>query len=142
MASINFFTEEVSYTLKHKRILRDWLQLVSTQSGIQISNLNYIYCSDNYLLEINKTYLNHDYFTDIITFDNREDQGSPIDADLFISIDRVRENAKTANASFQHELHRVMVHGLLHLLGQNDKTEAQQNAMTKREEASLSLLHI
>lgn len=142
MASINFFQEEVNYTLKHKRILRDWLHLISEQSGSQISNLNYIYCSDNYLLEINKTYLNHDYFTDIITFDNREAKDLPINADLFISIDRVRENAKTAGTSLQHELHRVMVHGLLHLLGQNDKTKAQQIAMTKKEEASLSLLHI
>lgn len=142
MSTINFFQEEVNFTLKHKRIIRNWLQMISAQSGHQIDTLTYIYCSDNYLLEMNKSYLNHDYFTDIITFDNRDNEEQSIDADLFISIDRVKDNAKTVGTSFQHELHRVMVHGLLHLLGQNDKTKAQQRAMTKREEASLSLLHI
>lgn len=142
MATINFFLEEVSFILKHKRILRKWLVQVADQSGHQIHSLNYIYCSDNHLLSINQTYLNHDYYTDIITFDNRDTNDQALDADLFISIERVRDNAKLAGVTFQQELHRVMVHGLLHLLGQNDKTEAQQLAMTKKEEASLSLLHI
>lgn len=142
MATINFFLEEVSFTIKHKRILRTWLQQVAHQSGYEIDSLNYIYCSDNYLLNINKTYLDHDYFTDIITFDNQEANDPLVDADLFISIDRVKDNAKTLGTTIEQELHRVMVHGLLHILGQNDKTKAQQLAMTKREEASLSLLHI
>jgi len=142
MAVINFFTEEVRFQLKQKRLIRTWLQEVCQINNQTIDSLNYIYCSDKYLLEVNQTYLDHNYYTDIITFDNRDESDSPIVADLFISIDRVRENAKAEKTGFDKELHRVMVHGLLHLLGQNDKTTSQKEEMTKREEASLSLLQI
>ncbi|OEK07087.1 rRNA maturation RNase YbeY [Roseivirga misakiensis] len=142
MPEINFFTEEVNFELKHKKIIRQWLHDVSASNGQTIDALNYIYCSDNYLLDVNQQYLNHDYFTDIITFDNRDDLSAPISADLFISLDRVKDNASKQDAQFEHELHRVMVHGLLHLLGQNDKSPEEQKEMTKREEDSLSLLHI
>ncbi|MFY0591677.1 rRNA maturation RNase YbeY [Roseivirga sp.] len=142
MPAINFFNEDISFTLRNKRKLRAWLHQISLAQGKEIIDLNYIYCSDNYLLQINKEYLNHDYFTDIITFDNNDGIEETIIADLYISIDRVRDNAKTLDTYFDNELHRVMVHGLLHLLGQNDKTEAEQKEMTKREEASLSLLQI
>lgn len=142
MSEINFFQEEVSFNLKHKRLLRAWLSSIIHSNGHSFDSLNFIYCSDNYLLKINKEYLDHDYYTDIITFDNTEDAESPIDADIFISIDRVKENARQLKLPYEQELHRVMVHGVLHLLGHQDKTEEQKQDMRKSEEASLSLLHI
>lgn len=142
MPTINFFQEEVSFTLKHKQKIRAWIHQVVQGHSQQIEALNYIYCSDNYLLEVNKQYLEHDYYTDIITFDNREDTQSPIDSDIFISIDRVRDNSEQLHITFQQELHRVMIHGVLHLLGKQDKTDAQKREMRKSEEASLSLLNI
>jgi len=142
MPDINFFQEEVSFTLKHKRVLRAWINQVVHNYSQEIHSVNFIYCSDNYLLEVNKQYLEHDYYTDIITFDNREDPYSPIDSDIFISIDRVRENSKQLKVPYQQELHRVMIHGILHLLGKKDKTEQQKRDMRKSEEASLSLLNI
>ncbi len=142
MPNINFFQEEVSFTLKHKRVLRAWINQVVHNYSQEIQSVNFIYCSDNYLLEVNKQYLEHDYYTDIITFDNREETHTPIDSDIFISIDRVRENSKQLNVPYQQELHRVMIHGILHLLGKQDKTAEQKKDMRKSEEASLSLLNI
>lgn len=142
MSEINFFQEEVSFNLKHKRVLRAWLSSIIHSAGHQFNVLNFIYCSDNYLLKINKEYLDHDYYTDIITFDNTEGGQSPIDSDIFISIDRVKENARQLKLPYQQELHRVMIHGVLHLLGHQDKNEEQKQDMRKREEASLSLLRI
>lgn len=142
MSKINFFQEEVSFTLKHKRLLRRWIETIIVDAGHNILDINFIYCSDNYLLEINKSYLNHNYYTDIITFDNRDHGSSPLNSDIFISIDRVKDNAKQLKVSYIQELHRVMIHGILHLLGYNDRTPQQQQEMRKREEASLSLLKI
>lgn len=142
MSKINFFQEEVSFTLKHKKILKHWISTIIHKAGHSFESINFIYCSDNYLLQINKDYLDHDYYTDIITFDNTEDEALPIDSDIFISIDRVKENAQQLNTPYQDELHRVMIHGVLHLLGHEDKTEEHKVEMRKSEEASLSLLHI
>ncbi|MBO3698761.1 rRNA maturation RNase YbeY [Roseivirga sp. E12] len=142
MSKINFFQEEISFPLSHKRILKSWISQVVEQHDQIIDSINFIYCSDNYLLKVNQQYLDHDYYTDIITFDNREDDSAPIDSDIFISIDRVKDNAKRLKIPYKHELHRVMIHGILHLLGKQDKTEAQKTEMRKSEEASLSLLHI
>lgn len=143
MSSIHFFQEDIRFEPEHWNILTDWIQSVVTQNKQKIESINFIYCSDNYLLEINKSYLDHDYYTDIITFDNRADPfKEPLDADIFISVDRVRDNAQQLDQSFSKELHRVMIHGILHLLGQSDKTESEQKEMRKREEASLSLLKI
>lgn len=142
MSAINFFTEDISFTLKQKRVIRQWIHQICEQYGHQIDSVNFIYCSDNYLLQINQDYLDHDYFTDIITFDEREDLSEPITADIFISIDRVKENAKTEGTSFTRELHRVMIHGMLHMLGEDDKTNAAKQQMRKSEEASLSLLKL
>ena len=143
MSLINFFQEDIQFEPDHKKTLKDWIKLIVAQNEQEIESINFIYCSDKYLLGINKTYLNHDYYTDIITFDNRTDPlAEPIDADIFISIDRVRDNAEQLDQPFAKELHRVMIHGILHLLGQSDKTEPQQQEMRKREEASLSLLKI
>lgn len=142
MSDINFFQEEVSFQLNHEDILKGWISTIIQNAKQSFDTINFIYCSDNYLLEINKEYLDHDYYTDIITFDNREDDESALDADIFISIDRVKENATQLNLPYEQELHRVMVHGVLHLLGLKDKTEAQKKEMRESEEASLSLLHI
>jgi len=140
MKPIQFFIEDVSLNLSHKGKLRTWLTSIASEYGYEINQLNYIYCSDNYLLDINKTYLNHDYYTDIITFDQREDLSNTIEADIFISIDRVKENAQEQNLPWKTEMHRVMIHGLLHLLGFDDKTLALQQEMRKTEDACLSLL--
>mgnify|MGYP000031598259 CR=1 FL=1 len=140
MELITFFTEDISFQIEQPKKLKAWLNKVASHFQSEIREINYIYCSDNYILEINKTYLSHDYYTDIITFDQRDDQNQPIAADIFISIDRVHENAGTQQISFSSELHRVMVHGLLHLIGYNDKTKAEAEEMRKTEDASLSLL--
>lgn len=142
MSAINFFQEEVSFSPKHKTILRNWVQQIISNAGQEIDSINFIYCSDNYLLQVNRDYLEHDYYTDIITFDNRDFDDHPLDSDIFISIDRVKDNAAAQEVSFEHELHRVMIHGVLHLLGKQDKTDEQKQDMRKSEEASLSLLHI
>lgn len=140
MNPVQFFIEEIDFELQNKKMLRHWINKICANHHVNIDQLNYIYCSDNYLLEINKTYLEHDYYTDIITFDQREDLGANLEADIFISIDRVKENALNQHIEWSHELHRVMAHGLLHLLGHNDKTPEQQSEMRKSEDACLSLL--
>lgn len=141
-SNINFFTEDVEFKLKHKAILKKWISEVVKSENQLIDDLNYIFCSDEYLLEINRQYLDHDYYTDIITFDHREEEQEPISSDIFVSIDRIKDNSNTLGVSFEQELYRVLIHGVLHLLGQADKTEQQQTEMRKREEASLSLLQI
>lgn len=140
--SINFFSEEIDFKLRNKTILRNWIKVIVKNENQKIEDLNFIFCDDEYLLNINKEYLDHDYYTDIITFDNRENINDPIASDIFISIDRVKDNSFKLKTSFDQELHRVMIHGILHLLGQGDKTDDEQLQMRKREEASLSLLSI
>ena len=117
-----------------------WLENTVKTEGYDLISLSYIYCSDEYLYKINLEYLEHDYYTDIITFDNSEDQAS-IEGDLFISVDRVTENAKNQSISFSEEINRVMIHGVLHLLGYKDKTDAEKLIMREKENAYLSLLH-
>ena len=136
--SIFFFKEDTSYQLKQRAEIRLWLQLIAKKEKYTIAELNYIFCSDEYLLQVNKDYLNHDYYTDIITFDNSEKKSS-IEGDIFISIDRVRENSSIQKTSLKDELHRVMAHGLLHLTGYKDKTAAEKEIMRKKEDTSLSL---
>jgi len=136
--SIFFFKEDTSYQLKQRAEIRLWLQSIARKEKYTIAELNYIFCSDEYLLQVNKDYLNHDYYTDIITFDNSEKKSS-IEGDIFISIDRVRENSSIQKTSLKDELHRVMAHGLLHLTGYKDKTSAEKEIMRKKEDASLSL---
>ncbi|WP_420384707.1 rRNA maturation RNase YbeY [Roseivirga sp.] len=140
--SVHFFSEDIEFKLEHKSNIRKWISLIIENQNHELEEINYIFCSDEYLLDINRNYLQHDYYTDIITFDNRDQADDPISSDIFISIDRVKDNAQSLNNSFDQELYRVMIHGVLHLLGQGDKTEQQQMEMRKREEASLSLLRI
>ncbi len=141
MANIHFFNEDLDFSLANQPIITQWLQQLIVQERFDLVELNYIFCSDPYLHQMNVDYLGHDTYTDIITFDNSESSHT-IEADIFISIDRVKENAPSYHTSFEKELHRVMAHGLLHLFGFPDKTEEQKEEMRKREEACLSLLSI
>jgi probable rRNA maturation factor len=136
--AIHFFSEEISFSLDEEQQTISWIENILDQEKQVSKSVNYIFCSDDYLLKINKDYLNHDTLTDIITFDNSEEEGK-IEADIFISIDRVKENALSLDKKFDEELHRVIIHGLLHLAGYNDKTEDDKAEMRKKEDACLSL---
>ena len=137
-SSIFFFSEDIEYSLPNESIITNWLQNVVTQEGYDIDHINYIFCSDSYLHSINLEHLNHDTYTDIITFDLSDAEKS-LCSDIFISVDRVKENALVNNQSFIDELHRVLVHGILHLMSYNDKTKEQKDNMRKKEDACLSL---
>jgi probable rRNA maturation factor len=140
MSVINFFTERYHFKLRFPIRIRRWLLAVAEAEGCSVAELNYIFTSDQRLLAINKEYLNHNTFTDIITFDNSEtDQ---IEGDIFISIPRVRENAKKFDQPFEMELARVLVHGLLHLAGYSDKNRSTKKEMRAKENTYLSLLRI
>jgi rRNA maturation RNase YbeY len=139
MDSINFFYEDTSFILDTPALTSQWVFDIIQYHSFDIEAINFIFCSDDYLLEINRSYLDHDYYTDIITFDNRESVGDPMESDIFISIDRVEENANGLHLPADRELHRVLIHGILHLLGWNDKTAEQKQAMREKEEACLSL---
>jgi rRNA maturation RNase YbeY len=137
MPVINFFEEGISFELKHKRKLKQWIKDTIAAEGYQLDELSYIFCSDTYLLAINQHYLDHDTYTDIVTFDNSEAPGQ-ITGDIFISVDRIRENAEKFNQAFIDELHRVMIHGALHLLGYKDKKPAEKQKMTEMEDFYLN----
>jgi rRNA maturation RNase YbeY len=137
---IRFFTEDSSVVLKNKAKLRDWFINTAKAEVNSIKELNYIFCSDAYLLEMNQSYLNHDTYTDIITFDNSETDERVL-GDVFISIDRIKENAKNFGVTESEELHRVMIHGLLHLLGYSDKSKTEKAKMTEKENHYLALRH-
>lgn len=139
MEAIRFYAEDVPFQLANEPALSKWLKDIARAEGYTIDEINYIFCSDEYLLEINRTYLSHDYYTDIITFNN-SDLPNKILSDIFISIDRVKENAMDMRVTFEEELHRVMVHGLLHLMQYDDKTKEDQEAMRRKEDTCLSLL--
>ncbi len=136
---INFFNEDIDFQLSNKKEVSLWLEKIAISHEKKIVSLNYIFCSDKYLLKLNQSYLNSDYYTDIITFDN-SDTSENIEGDIFISINRVRYNSETISVSFQMELKRVIVHGLLHLLSYNDETETEKKQMREKEKTCLSLL--
>ena len=141
MKSINFFNEDIDFKLNNRAAIKTWIKMVIEQEKQQLQNLNFIFCSDQYLWQLNQEYLNHDSFTDIITFDS-SDSHKIIEGEVFISIDRVRENAALNDTTFIQELYRVMIHGVLHLIGFNDKTKTQRQTMRAKEDASISLLKI
>jgi rRNA maturation RNase YbeY len=135
---ISYYSEETPFVLKGKVRNSKWLRLVAESEIRRIGDVNIIFCSDHYILDINRRYLEHDYFTDIITFDYCE--GEKLSGDLFISVDTVRENALEYGAeSFDQELARVMVHGLLHLIGYDDHSEEDKKVMREKENDYLSL---
>ena len=134
---ISYFFEDTSFIYKGRARNNRWLMLVAESEIRRLGDVNIIFCSDPYILDINLRYLQHDYFTDIITFDYCE--GEKLSGDLFISVDTVRENALTYGAGFEEELHRVIVHGLLHLIGYDDHSEAEKKVMRSKENYYLSL---
>jgi rRNA maturation RNase YbeY len=135
MARISFHSEDIAFVLPQKRLHKQWIEQIALSHGKTVGELTYVFCSDEYLLEMNKTYLQHDYYTDIITFDYS--QANEISGDLFISIPRVKENALKIGVSLQNELQRVVIHGVLHLCGFKDKKKEQAQLMRKMEEKAL-----
>lgn len=135
--AIYFSTENIDFHLPYPEKVKNWIVRVVKSQGKRVGEINYLFCDDAYLINVNRTYLNHDTYTDIITFDYVA--GNIISGDIMISVDRVVENAQLFNTSFEHELHRVIIHGVLHLLGQGDKSEAESKEMRKREEESLAI---
>ena len=134
---IRYFTEDIKFEFKGKLSNNKWLRLVASSEIRKIGDVNIIFCSDNYILDINMKYLQHDYFTDIITFDYCE--GNVLNGDLFISIDSVKENSEFYKTGFQDELNRVIVHGILHLIGYDDHSEEEIKVMRSKEDYYLSL---
>ncbi|NLD22587.1 MAG: rRNA maturation RNase YbeY [Bacteroidales bacterium] len=138
---ISFYSEGIKFDLDAKLLKKKWLKQVAAHAGYAINELNYIFCNDNYLLDLNYKYLGHDYFTDVITFDNREDtDNATVIGDIFISIDTVEANGVEYGEGFERELHRVMVHGLLHLVGYDDLSDADKSHMRAGEDSALELL--
>lgn len=134
---IRYFNEDIHFVLKDKLVNNRWLKLVAGSEIRSIGDVTIIFCSDKYILDVNLRYLHHDYYTDIITFDYCE--GKKLSGDLFISIDTVRENALEYGVEFVDELHRVMVHGLLHLIGYDDHTPEEEKIIHEKEDYYLKL---
>lgn len=132
LQSIHFYFDKVDVTLKNRKKLKSFIARIIATEKRQLSTLNYVFCNDKTLLEINRKYLAHDFYTDVITFD-LSFSPKEILADIYISTDRVRQNAKNLKTPLKEELARVMFHGLLHLCGYNDKTQVQKKVMKKRE---------
>ncbi len=130
--NINFINNDISFLLRNKKKIREWINNAVHEEDKYTGTLSYIFCSDEYLLSINEMYLKSDYLTDIISFDYTEDK--IISGDMLISIDRVKENAKIYKTTFQKELMRVMIHGILHLCGYKDKTEKEKKCMKEKED--------
>lgn len=133
---VSYFTQDCKFTFKDKRLTSRWLKFVAASEAKRLGDISVIFCSDNYILDVNIKYLKHDYYTDIITFDYCE--GNRLSGDLFISIDSVRENAAFYGTEFADELNRVIVHGVLHLIGYDDHTEEDIAVMRAKENYYLS----
>lgn len=133
---VSFHKESIAFRLANARALKAWVKSVVETRKKKLGDVAYVFCSDEYLLQMNQEHLKHDYYTDIITFDYTE--GDIISGDLFISIDRVKENALKEAVDFDTELRRVMIHGILHLLGLKDKKKEDQVAMRLAENQSIA----
>lgn len=133
---IHFFFENIDeFTLSEN--LKQWMENIITTEGKKLGDINYIFCNDEYLLKINQDYLQHDYYTDIITFDYVKSK--TISGDIFVSIERVKDNAYTLFKDFNSEFHRVLAHGILHLCGYKDKTEEEEKMMRSKEDFYINL---
>lgn len=130
--NINFFNQDLSYTLKQKKCIREWIKATAENEGKTIGEITYMFGSDDFILETNRQYLQHDYLTDIITFDYCEE--NILNGDIAISLERVRENAKTYKVSVEKELLRVLIHGILHLCGYKDKSKKEEAEMRSKED--------
>ena len=136
--SIRYSNQDIDFSLQEPLRLNKWIGEVIARHGKQLGSINYRFCSDEHILEVNQQFLNHDTYTDIITFDCV--RGNLISGDVLISLDRVGENAVSMGTSFEDELHRVLIHGVLHLLGFKDKSDSEAAEMRRKEEESLVLL--
>ena len=134
---INFLFQ-TTFTLKNRMVLKQWIKNTIEANNKEMGDISYIFCSDDQLLDINKEFLNHDYYTDVITFDYSETEN--VSGDIFTSIDRIKDNAKILELSYLDELHRVIIHGVLHLLGFKDKTKEESKNMRRLEDECLSEL--
>ena len=137
---IQYIAEEIELPTLEKRSVNRWIKEVAADYGKKLGEIAFVFCSDARILEVNKQYLNHDYYTDIITFDYTE--ASVISGDIFISIDTVKSNAEEFSQNFITELHRIIIHGILHLCGQDDKTPELRLEMTRKENAALEKLQL
>ena len=137
---ISFYSENIALPKIPKRKIAAWVKLVAQNYGKKIGEIAYIFCDDEKILEINKQYLKHDYYTDIITFDYSEKD--KISGDIFISLDTVKSNSEKFNTLYDNELYRVIIHGVLHLCGHNDKTPEEEKIMREKEEEALLQLKI
>ena len=136
--AISFFCEQTEMPAIQKTLVRNWIKQVAATHGKRVGEISYIFCDDEKILEVNRQYLQHDYYTDIITFDYTE--GDKIAGDLFICLDTVRSNAELFKQDYETELHRVIVHGVLHLCGINDKGPGEREIMEKCENEALAIL--
>ena len=136
MIDLSFYSEDCKFEVEDKERYSRWIADASKREEVEPDTINLIFCSDNHILKINNEYLQHDYFTDIITFDysEYEEETKHISGDLFISIDTVRSNASTFDVTFREELDRVIIHGILHLIGYNDKSVEEQKDMRQKED--------
>jgi probable rRNA maturation factor len=134
---IHFHFVDISISIKNRKQLKDYLKKIAKREGYTIQLLNYIFCSDSYLLKLNQQFLNHNTLTDILTFPSSSSKDQ-ITAEVYISIDRIRDNAKTYKTLINHELHRVIFHGLLHLCGFKDKSASDKTLMRKKEDFYLN----
>ena len=132
---ITFNTENIAFPPIKRQAVGNWIKHIAKLHGKRVGEVNYLFCTDEKILEVNKTYLQHDYYTDIITFDYTENDC--ISGDIFISLDTVKSNAETFNTDYLEELHRVIIHGILHLCGQNDHSDEEQAEMTRKENEAL-----
>lgn len=135
---IRFRTEDIEMPALDERKIGRWIRAVAAEYGFAVGNITYIFCSDERELTVNNEFLGHDYYTDVITFDYST--ASTLNGDIFISLDTVRSNAEMVGTSFEHELHRILIHGVLHLTGQGDKTPETKAQMTEKEELALAKL--
>ncbi len=135
---IQFYFENIDNQFVNTKMIIKWIKLLIKKHNFKLGDINYIFCDDEYILKINKEFLNHDYYTDIITFDYVNN--NIINGDIFISITTVESNSIQFSTTFQEELNRVISHGILHLIGFKDKTEEEQDLMTKMENDALYLL--
>ena len=136
--AIAYYAEEVKLPAIKKKAVGDWIRKVASLYGKRTGDISYIFCSDEKILEVNKQYLQHDYYTDIISFDYTE--GTKISGDLFISLDTVKSNSENFGTDYTEELHRIIIHGILHLCGINDKGPGEREIMTQKEHEALALL--
>ena len=134
---VSYFTQDTGFKFTGKLVNNRWLKIMAESESRKLGNINIIFCSDPYILDINRKYLKHNYYTDIITFDYCE--GSVLSGDLFISVDTVRANAESYKTEFSDELNRVIIHGVLHLVGYDDKTDEQKAVMRDKEDYYLKI---